>query len=241
MHIIQIPYLEEWSKELSKNLKNPFIVYTLKNTKSHCKFEGSRTAVKKTDDIERFNRWSLTYENSLGQRFLFDRIQRRVLNMAEKGHTPNTILDVGCGTGRLLRKARKYWPKAQLIGVDPADGMIENARRLTPDAKFYISKAESLPLPDESVDLVFSTASFHHWQDQEQGLREIKRVLQVGGLLFIADFWLPLGLSKFISHFRTNNPNAIRETFRRAGFQVRNQRRLWTLWQVVTVGERCLN
>ena len=159
--------------------------------------------------------------------------------MAEKGQPPNTVLDVGCGTGRLLRKARKYWPEAQLIGVDPADGMIENARRLTPDAKFYVSQAESLPLPDESVNLAFSTASFHHWQDQEKGLREIKRVLQIGGLFFLADFWLPLGLSKIIRHFQTNNPSAIRETFRRAGFRVQDQRKLWTLWQVVTVGERC--
>jgi ubiquinone/menaquinone biosynthesis C-methylase UbiE len=159
--------------------------------------------------------------------------------MAEKGQPPNTVLDVGCGTGRLLRKARKYWPEAQLIGVDPADGMIENARRLTPYAKFYVSQAESLPLPDESVNLAFSTASFHHWQDQEKGLREIKRVLQIGGLFFLADFWLPLGLSKIIRHFQSNNPSAIREAFRRAGFRGQDQRRLWTLWQVVTVGERC--
>jgi len=207
--------------------------------KSYCHFEGASTAVKDKDDIEKFNHWSLTYENSWGQWLLFDRLQRRVLDMAKKRYTPNPVLDVGCGTGRLLRKARKYWPQAQLVGVDPADGMIENARRLTPDAKFYVSQAESLPLPDESVNLAFSTASFHHWQDQEKGLREIKRVLQIGGLFFLADFWLPLGLSKIIRHFQSNNPSAIREAFRRAGFRAQDQRRLWTLWQVVTVGERC--
>jgi ubiquinone/menaquinone biosynthesis C-methylase UbiE len=208
-------------------------------TKSHCNFEVANTTEKKTDDIEHFNHWSMTYENSWGQWLLFDRLQRHVLNMAaEKANTPNTVLDVGCGTGRLLRKARKYWPETQLIGVDPADGMIENARRLTPDAKFYVSQAESLPLPDESVNLAFSTASFHHWQDPEKGLSEIKRVLQVGGLLFLADFWLPLGLSKLIRYFQTNDPSAIRETFRRVGFRVQDQRKLWTLWQAVTVGER---
>ena len=211
----------------------------MKRTQSHCTFEGASTAGKKADDVEYFNRRSLTYENSLEQWLFFDRFQRRVLNMVEKGYSPNTILDVGCGTGRLLRKAREYWPKTQLIGVDPAAGMIENARRLMPDAKFYVSQAESLPLPDASVNLVFSTASFHHWQDQEKGLREIKRVLQPGGLLFLADVWPPLGLSKLIRHFRTNNPSAIRETLMHAGFQVRDQRKWWTLWLVVTVGERC--
>ena len=126
--------------------------------------------------------------------------------MVEKGYTPDTVLDVGCGTGRLLRKAKARWPNAQFIGVDPATGMIENARRLMPDAKFYVSQAESLPLPDASVNLVFSTASFHHWQDKEKGLREIKRVLQVGGLLFLADFWPALGLSKFIPRFSNQQP-----------------------------------
>ena len=162
-----------------------------------------------------------------------------MLNLVEKGYTHSTVLDVGCGTGRLLRKAKARWPKAQFIGVDPAAGMIEQARRLMPEATFYVSKAESVPLPDESVSLVFSTASFNFWQDQEKGLREIKRVLQVGGLLFLADVWPPFGLSKLIHHFQTNNPNALRETFSRAGFHVRNQRKLWTLWLVVTVGERC--
>ena len=181
----------------------------------------------------------MNYENSLGQRLWFDPFQKRVLNMVEKDYTPTTVLDVGCGTGRLLRKAKARWPKAQFIGVDPAAGMIENARRLMPDAKFYVSQAESLPLPDASVDLVFSTASFHHWQDQEKGLREIKRVLQVGGRLFLADFWPPLGLSMFTPRFQTNSPSALQETFRRVGFKVRDQRKWWMLWLVVTVGERC--
>jgi ubiquinone/menaquinone biosynthesis C-methylase UbiE len=207
-------------------------------TKSHCCFEKASTAENKSDAIEHFNRSSLTYENSLAQ-FWFDRIQRRVLNMVERGYTASTILDVGCGTGRLLRKARKYWPKAQFIGVDPAVGMIENARRLMPDAKFYVSQAESLPLPDESVDLVFSTVSFYFWQDKEKGLREIKRVLKVGGLLYLADVWPALGLSRFIPRFQVNNPRALREIFGRVGFHVRDQRNWRRLWLVVTVGERC--
>jgi ubiquinone/menaquinone biosynthesis C-methylase UbiE len=180
----------------------------------------------------------LTFENELDQ-FWFDRFQKRVLNVVEKGYTPSTVLDVGCGTGRLLRKARERWPQAQFIGVDPAAGMIENACRLMPDAKFYVSQAESLPLPDESVDLAFSTASFNFWQDQERGLREIKRVLKVGGLLFLADVWPPFGLSLFIRRFHVNNPSALREIFRRSGLRVRDQRNWRRLWLVLTVGERC--
>jgi ubiquinone/menaquinone biosynthesis C-methylase UbiE len=196
------------------------------------------TAENKKYDTEHFNRRSSTYENSLHQRLWFDRFQRRLLKMVEKGYAPSTVLDVGCGTGRLLRKAKARWPQAQFIGVDPALGMIENARRLMPQAQFYVSQAESLPLPDASVDLVFSTASYNFWLDKEKGLREIKRVLQVGGRLYLADIWPPLGLSKLIPRFEFNNPRVLQETFKRVGFQIRDQRVWLTLWLVVTVAER---
>jgi ubiquinone/menaquinone biosynthesis C-methylase UbiE len=158
--------------------------------------------------------------------------------MVEKEYVPEAVLDVGCGTGRLLRKVRERWPMAQLIGVDAASGMIENARQLMPYATFYVSKAESLPLPDASVDLVFSTASFHHWQDKEKALCEIKRVSRLGGRFFLADIWPPLGLSRFRRHFQSNNPARIRETFADAGLQVQDQRRQLRLWLLITVAER---
>jgi ubiquinone/menaquinone biosynthesis C-methylase UbiE len=138
----------------------------------------------------------------------------------------------------LLRKAKERWPSARLIGVDAAAGMIENARKLMPYATFYVSKAESLPLPNASVDLVFSTASFHHWQDKEKALHEIKRVLRLGGRFFLADIWPPLVLSKFIRHFQPNSPAKIRETFTNAGLQVQDQRRRLRLWLLITVGQR---
>jgi ubiquinone/menaquinone biosynthesis C-methylase UbiE len=194
--------------------------------------------VEKSDDVQYFNRRSLTYETSWEQWLFFDRIQKAVLNMVEKEYTPEVVLDVGCGTGRLLRKVRERWPIARLIGVDAAAGMIEKARQLMPYATFYVSKAESLPLPDVSVDLVFSTASFHHWQGEDKALREIKRVLRLGGRFFLADIWPPLGLSRFSRHFQSNNPNRIRETFADAGLQVRDQKRRLKLWLLVTVGER---
>jgi len=140
--------------------------------------------------------------------------------------------------GRLLRKVRERWPTARLIGVDAAADMIEKARQLMPYATFYVNEAESLSLPDASVDLVFSTASFHHWQDKERAVCEIKRVLRLGGRFFLADIWPPLGLSRFSRHFQSNNPARIRVTFADAGLHVKNQRRRLRLWLFITVGER---
>jgi ubiquinone/menaquinone biosynthesis C-methylase UbiE len=137
----------------------------------------------------------------------------------------------------LLRKIRERWPNTRLIGVDAAAGMIDKARQLMPYATFYVSKAESLPLPDDSVDLAFSTASFHHWQDKEKALREIKRILRLGGRFYLGDIWPPFGLSRFTSQFQSTNPARIREIFANAGLHVKDQRRRLRLWLIMTVGE----
>ena len=100
------------------------------------------------DDVQTFDRRSSTYEHSFFQRLFFDRIHRAALNLIPTEFNPEAILDIGCGTGRLLRKAAVRWPGARLSGVDPAEGMIREARRLTPGATFYVSTAESLALPD---------------------------------------------------------------------------------------------
>jgi ubiquinone/menaquinone biosynthesis C-methylase UbiE len=158
--------------------------------------------------------------------------------LAENQVNPKNIVDVGCGTGRLLRKARERWPDAQLIGVDPAEGMVEKARFLMSSATFCVGMAESLPLPDASADFVFSTMSYHHWVDQVEGVSEITRILRPKGHLFLADIWPPMGLAKVIRHFKSNDPARVREVFAQAGLKTQAQRRRMGLWLLVTIGER---
>src|SRR5581483_8591423 len=128
-------------------------------------------------DVEIFECWGSTYEHSWMQQRLFDPVHSTILQQAESRFKPANVLDIGCGSGRLLRKAHDYWPQARHCGVDPAQGMLEVARQLTPEARFSLGAAEALPLEDASVDLAISTISFHHWQDQAAGLREVARVL----------------------------------------------------------------
>ena len=89
-----------------------------------------------TEDVEKFNCWSSTYEDSWLQYLYFDRIHKGVIRSVNVESAPGDILDIGCGTGRLLRKIRERWPYARLIGVDPAEGMVKRAR--ANDAGFYV-------------------------------------------------------------------------------------------------------
>lgn len=139
---------------------------------------------------------------------------------SDGGNAPESILDVGCGTGRLLRKAGQRWPSARLVGVDPAQGMIDVARRLSPGTVFYTGSAEAIPLPDASVEVVLSTMSFHHWKDRAAGVREIARVLRPGGRFCLADATLPALVAKLLHHMQGNSFAAWRTIFEQAGLTV---------------------
>jgi ubiquinone/menaquinone biosynthesis C-methylase UbiE len=190
-------------------------------------------------DIERFDQWSSSYENSWLQRAFFDKTHNAALALAASiVHQPESVLDVGCGTGRLLRRAYRYWPEAQLIGVDPAQGMIEKAKLLTPNATFFTAMAESLPLQDNSVDLAISTTSFHHWQDQSAGIREVARVLRPGGYFILVDASFPDWLVGAFRLKRFHSKTQFRTLFVQAGLHVQAQQKLaWRSW-LATVGDK---
>ncbi|HYK67952.1 MAG TPA: class I SAM-dependent methyltransferase [Streptosporangiaceae bacterium] len=108
---------------------------------------------------------------------------------------PVRVLDVGCGTGYLLRRLAREYPQAsELAGVDPAPAMIAAARQAADDSRlrYRVGTAERLPFDDGAFDLIVSTTSFDHWQDQLAGLRECARILAPGGSLVLADLFSPL-------------------------------------------------
>ncbi|MGW2364742.1 class I SAM-dependent methyltransferase [Streptomyces sp. NPDC001667] len=137
-------------------------------------------------DVEQFERWAATYDDSLLQERYFRPVQRALLRHATAVEPdPSRILDIGCGTGALLRQVRTHFPRAAATGVDPASSMV---RRAAVDGGAYVvGRAEQLPFPDASFPLVLSTLSFHHWADQGRGLAEVSRVLRPGGHVLIAD------------------------------------------------------
>lgn len=137
------------------------------------------------------------YDRHWLQRVVFEPVQRTVMELAaDSVSQPAAILDVGCGTGRLLRLAEARYPSARLFGVDAAAEMVKQAEASMPKGsviRFQQGVAENLPFHDAQFDLVFSTLTFHHWQDQAKGITEIARVLSPRGRWLIADI-MPVGL-----------------------------------------------
>jgi ubiquinone/menaquinone biosynthesis C-methylase UbiE len=88
-------------------------------------------------------------------------------------------LDVGTGTGAGARAIRERFSDADVVGVDLATAMLEEARRLVPEATFVEGDAARLPFGDDSFDLVAH-------QNMIPFLDEVGRVLRPGGWTLFA-------------------------------------------------------
>jgi len=99
--------------------------------------------------------------------------------------TPEVIVDLGCGTGHAARALGARWPQARVIAVDFAPAMLaEAAGQDAPGRCEYVgADAVALPLPDASVDFVFSNLMLPSCDDPDAVFAEIARVLRPRGLL----------------------------------------------------------
>lgn len=152
-------------------------------------------------DVQAFANRARVYQDGLLGQMHRDIVARTIDLALSLGPAPRRVLDVGCGTGLLLRELSQRLPEArELTGVDAAAAMIDAASaagdpalgraRQTDDRLRYLHGcAERLPFDDASFDLVISTTSFDHWADQGVGLAECHRVLAPGGRVVLTDLF----------------------------------------------------
>jgi SAM-dependent methyltransferase len=96
------------------------------------------------------------------------------------------ILDIGAGTGKLTRGLVALG--FAVAAVEPGGPMLEQLRLAVPEAEALDGAAESIPLPDESVDAAFAGQAYH-WFDRERAVPELHRVINPGGGLALLWNW----------------------------------------------------
>lgn len=111
--------------------------------------------------------------------------------LREQKVTPGIIVDVGTGTGSLLKELIHVHPEARVIGIDLAPEMSMAAKQKTRgEGRAYVlaADAEQLPLADGECDLILSASTFQWLERLEPAFSEALRVLAPGGLFCFAMF-----------------------------------------------------
>ena len=109
-----------------------------------------------------------------------------VIESRVRGRSIHRILDLGCGTGRFSQALATRFD-ADVVGVDPSRKMLAIARGKPHEAqvRYVEGRAEAIPLEEESVDMVFTSMTFHHFTDRALAASECRRVLRPAGVLLV--------------------------------------------------------
>ena len=136
-----------------------------------------------------FDRWAPNYDFLLTT-VVYQAIHKRLLEYVELPDQPN-VLDLGCGTGRLLNRLATQFPTLQGIGLDLSAEMLRQAQQRNQHGlrlAYRQGNAESLPFADGEFDAVFNTISFLHYSNPQQVFSEVSRVLRPSGRLYLVDW-----------------------------------------------------
>ena len=95
-----------------------------------------------------------------------------------------TVLDAGCGSGRVTKLLLERLPRGHVVAVDAAPSMVARARTELPEDRVTVIEADLAGLEvDDPVDVVFSTAVFHCVPDHDRLFASLHRALRPGGRL----------------------------------------------------------
>jgi len=106
----------------------------------------------------------------------FDRVLRTIPSGARRG------LDVGCGEGETARRLRSR--VAEVVGIDPDEPSIVEARSYGDDIRYEVTDLESADLEPSSFDVVAAVASLHH-MDHHTALSRLASLVAPGGVLLV--------------------------------------------------------
>ncbi len=133
-----------------------------------------------------------TYDTFLNST-TFGAINRWQREMINNIPSADLFIDIGTGTGEVVKKISETYPESKIIGIDVSEGMLKKAVEKNKNNKnsFFIkASALEMPVKTGSVGAVVSSLTFRHL-DPEKAAEEINRVLKKGGYLGILDIAKP--------------------------------------------------
>jgi demethylmenaquinone methyltransferase/2-methoxy-6-polyprenyl-1,4-benzoquinol methylase len=154
--------------------------------------------------------------------------RKKAINLLKADH-PQKILDVATGTADVAIEAANRLSPQQIVGIDISVEMLEVGRKkikrkgLQEIITLKEGDSENLPFPDNTFDALTVAFGVRNFENLEQGLREMQRVLKPGGKVVILEFSKPStfpfrqlyqfyfkNILPFIGKFTSKDPKAYR-------------------------------
>lgn len=136
------------------------------------------------------------------------------------------ILDIGTGTGELLRGLREMYPNASITGLDIAAGMLQCLKGKKIASNLIQADAAALPFKEQTFDVIVSNFALQWVFDFENVLRDAYRILQPGGRFYFTTFGpktfqeLKTIFPALDERLRLQEADAVCQTLVNAGFRV---------------------
>jgi len=180
--------------------------------------------MKETKDFK-FDKIALSYDEGFAGK-LSKKFYKLLLNQVEL-HQGATVLDVGCGTGTILKNLSKI-ADIDGYGIDIEENMIAEAKKKCPAMNICVSDCTNTPFDDKKFDIITACMSFHHFGDKNGFAKEAARIIKPNGCLYIADPRFPfvirkplniaLQIHKISGYFGT--PKEVEKIFAEYGFEL---------------------
>lgn len=153
---------------------------------------------QKEKTLAHFEETAKNYDDSMDGRFV-QPMYKALIDSIKKA-APESLLDIGCGTGNVLRLLAGG--KTRLYGVDFSKEMIAQAKtQLGQNAELAVGDAEALPYAADSFDALVCNASFHHYPHPDAVLAQMRKVAKNGALLFMGEGYIPQPARFFMNIF----------------------------------------
>ena len=121
-----------------------------------------------------------------------NRVQNREAERLLELGTAHKLLELGMGNGGLVTGLLERWPELTYYGVDFSTDMVEEASQLNAPAvqagkaHFVYGTTTVIPYNDQLFDRILTVNTLYFWPDPAEGLQELYRMLEPGGLLVLA-------------------------------------------------------
>lgn len=165
------------------------------------------------------------------RRLTFDMWRRKLNKFKREQHSEQLrIVDVGCGHGFLMSCFERWFPGAELTGVDRSQELLDLAKLYCKTGKFVKGDASSLDLPDGSADVIFAWHVVEHLAQPSDFFTAASRILRPGGILVFATpnhdglaaklFKEKWGAYSDHTHISLHGPSYWRDVVKSAGLKV---------------------